>query len=79
MSDKTEYPKTMRAMRQYFDLCFEEYYLFNKNKLDKDIWKLWKAGMLFAFSKTAFKSAWEIIHQDTQYSDDFKAFLKIGK
>jgi hypothetical protein len=63
-------------MRQYFDLCFEEYFLYKKNKLDKSIWVLWKKGMVFAFSKTAFKLAWGIIEKDTQYTKDFTEFVK---
>jgi len=57
LANKGEYEKTMRAMRQYFDLCFEEYFLNKHNKLDTIIWKPWQSGMLFAFSKTAFGTA----------------------
>jgi hypothetical protein len=71
-----DYDKTMRAMRQYFDLCFEEYFLNKNKKLDAIIWESWKNGMLFAFSKTAFRTAWVIIEKDTQYSADFITFVK---
>ena len=56
-----EYEKTMRHMRAYLDLCFEEWYLKQQKMIDSKPWELWKGGMETAFSKPAFKQAWEII------------------
>lgn len=63
--------KTMRYMRVYFDLCFEEYDLNNKEMIDEEIWDTWKSGMKFAFSKPAFIQAWDIIKLDTEYDQGF--------
>lgn len=68
--------KTMRYMRAYFDLCFEEYTLHKKKFIDDDLWSIWKGGMAVAFSKSAFQQAWEVIHKDTKFGDDFEAFVQ---
>lgn len=68
--------KTMRYMRIYFDLCFEEYDLYNKKMIDDDIWATWKDGMKFAFSKPAFIQAWDIIKLDTEYSEGFNELVE---
>jgi len=68
--------KTMRYMRAYFDLCFEEYTLHDMKFIDKDLWKIWKGGMKVAFSKPAFQQAWKTIKQDTEFGEKFETFLK---
>lgn len=66
---------TMRYMRAYFDLCSEEYYLWNKRHIDKDTWREWELGIKFAFSKPAFQQSWRIIRLDTKYYAAFSAFV----
>jgi hypothetical protein len=66
--------KTMRYMRAYIDLCFEEYTLYKKGFIDKDLWSIWKRGMETAFSKPAFQQAWALIQKDTEYGDEFRKF-----
>lgn len=73
--DKEVYDKTMRYMRAYFDLCSEEYWLHVRGRIDKETWEEWQQGMLFAFSKTAFRNAWKIIDLDTIYYPDFTSFV----
>lgn len=68
--------KTMRYMRAYFDLCFEEYILHKKNFIDDDLWSIWKDGMEVAFSKSAFQQAWKIIQKDTKFGEGFEAFVQ---
>jgi len=68
--------KTMRYMRAYFDLCFEEYTLYKKKFIDDDLWSIWKGGMEVAFSKPAFQQAWEAIQKDTKFGEGFEAFVQ---
>ncbi len=66
--------KTMRYMRAYVDLCFEEYTLHKKGFIDEDLWSIWNGGMETAFSKPAFQQAWAVIQQDTEYGNEFYEF-----
>lgn len=68
--------KTMRYMRAYFDLCFEEFTLHEKNFIDNDLWSIWRGGMEVAFSKSAFKQAWAAIKTDTKFGSGFEAFVE---
>ena len=68
--------KTMRYMRAYFDLCFEEYILHRKKFIDDDRWSIWKGGMEVAFSKPAFQQAWSIIKKDTKFGENFEDFVQ---
>lgn len=72
-----EFSGVMRAMRLYFDLCYEEHCLYYKyKKIDEELWLDWKEGIEYALSKKAFKNAWAIIHQDTKHSDSFDKFVQ---
>ena len=74
ISPQQEHDKTMRYMRAYIDLCFEEYTLHEKGFIDDDLWSIWEGGMKTAFSKAAFKQAWIAIREDTEYGAEFKVF-----
>lgn len=67
--------KTLRYMRAYFDLCSEEYFLKRKSNIDNETWLEWKTGMEFAFSKSAFQQAWEILKLDTIYYGEFSKLV----
>ena len=73
---REDYRPTMRAMRTYFDLCFEEWYLRQRRFIDPRIWEVWSGGMASALSKPAFRQAWEIICRDTQYGASFEGFIR---
>ena len=67
--------KTLRYMRAYFDLCSEEFDLWRDGYIKDRIWKNWKEGIEFAFSKKAFRNAWEIISLDTKYYPEFSKWV----
>jgi hypothetical protein len=75
LASHPENTSTMRYMRAYFDLCFEEWYLNQRRLIDKEIWKVWKGGMEAALSKPAFKQAWGQIKQDTSFGKEFEEFI----
>lgn len=82
LSGRDDHDAIMRAMRRYFDLCFEEYDLFKKDFIAEDIWQLWKNGISTALGKPAFQQAWEIIKNDSQFGDGFEnliANMKVEK
>lgn len=71
-----DYEPTMRAMRSYFDLCFEEWDLHKKKLIDDSFWNTWKGGIKTAMSKPAFKQAWEITKNSSGFGSDFATFLE---
>ena len=75
--DEPIHTRTMRYMRLYFDLCFEEWLLNEKKLIDEVIWFVWKDGIATALSKSAFIQAWSKIKLDTRYGIDFENFVGI--
>lgn len=67
--------KTLRYMRAYFDLSSEEYYLSQAGRIDKKVWKEWKSGIEFTFSKKAFKDAWKIVNLDSKFYGQFVKWI----
>lgn len=76
LASSHERASTMRYMRAYFDLCFEEWYLNQRKLIDKDIWKTWRAGMSAALSKSAFRQAWDEVKKDTDFGREFVGFVE---
>ncbi|MDF1821049.1 MAG: hypothetical protein P1U64_05740 [Alcanivoracaceae bacterium] len=74
--DSSSRDKSLRYMRAYFDLCSEEYFLRRSDHIGRKTWQEWKAGMEFAFSKTAFQDAWDILSKDTIYYGEFSEFVE---
>jgi len=73
---KEERSKILRYMRAYFDLCSEEFDLWNAGYIDERIWNNWKEGIEFTFSKSSFKEAWSIIQLDSLYYPKFTSWIE---
>lgn len=73
---KQDCDRLMRKMRQYFDLCFEEWYLNSKGLLDSNFWSLWSGGITTALSKPAFVDAWKIVKTSTVFGNEFETFIE---
>lgn len=76
LANRSDYTQTMRHMRAYFDLCYEEWYLNTRKLIDENIWYVWKQGMATAFSKPAFRQAWAVIRKNSDYGDEFWKFVE---
>jgi len=75
LNGRDDYSKTMRYLRAYLDLCYEEWYLNDRALIDNDIWNIWKGGMETAFSKAAFRQAWDVIRADSDFGVEFSVFI----
>lgn len=74
---RPDYVKTMRYMRAYFDLCYEEWYLNKQGLIGSEFWCIWKGGIKTALSKPAFRQAWEVIKDSkTEYGNEFDEFIE---
>ena len=66
-------PNQIVYQRLYFDLCSEEYYLFTKRLLPKEVWGIWLDGMKMQMKQQNFQSAWRTFSVD--YDADFRDFV----
>lgn len=75
LTDRKDYDQVMRYMRAYFDMCYEQWLLNTRKLLDEKMWADWKSGMGSAFSKPAFRQAWRIIKEDSNFGIGFEGFV----
>ena len=69
--------KTMRYMRSYFDLSFEEWNLHERKLIDPDTWKVWEGGIRTALKKPAFQQGWmKIKNSGTDYGAEFECIIE---
>jgi len=45
LEDLNKQPLLKYKLNDYYNLCAEEYYWFNKNRIDEKVWDSWEAGM----------------------------------
>ena len=57
------------------DMSFEEYWLNQNGLIWKPIWTIWSGGMKTACSRPAFRQAWQIIGNDSDYGVEFHQFI----
>ena len=76
LAGRPDYAQTMRYMRAYFDLSYEEWDLNRMKLVDPRFWSGWKGGIKTAFSKPAFQQAWQIVRTDTRYGEEFETFVE---
>ncbi|MDD7528456.1 MAG: hypothetical protein PUK04_03180 [Bacteroidales bacterium] len=63
-------------MRAYYDLCSEEYFLYQQKYLSKKVWHEWQAGMVDAFRRPVFRQCWDRIDQQGDCYHDFGLFIR---
>lgn len=66
--------RTKRYLRLYFDLCSEEYHLWQDGVIPSKVWDLWIDGMRIAVNHTIYKKSW--ISLRDEYNEDFKSFFE---
>lgn len=60
-----------RWLRSYFDLCSEEFDMYDFKLINKKVFEFWKSGILFALSKSAFRQAYRLFRKDTIWNKNF--------
>lgn len=67
-------PKDRAAVIDYFNLCSEEYFLYEEGFVTKRVWRAWSAGMKQWYAKSAvIQRIWgeESVDTDAYYGFDF--------
>lgn len=66
--------RTKRFMRLYFDLCSEEYHLWQDGTVPDNVWQLWLEGMQIACNHQIYKNSWDAIKGE--YSREFWQYFE---
>ena len=66
--------RTKKYMRFYFDLCSEEYHLWQERFVKDSVWELWMEGMQIETDHEIFHKAWDAIKNE--YNPDFRNYFE---
>ena len=61
----------------YLNFCAEEYLWYKKNRIDENVWKSWKNGMLYFMNIPVINEF--VLNQKEQANSYYGLFSKIGK
>jgi hypothetical protein len=70
--------KHLPVLYRYFDLCNEQAFLFEEDRINDETWEQWKEGIDGNMGRFAFKTAWyeEI---EPNIDEDFQEFKDVLK
>lgn len=60
--------ETRELIYNYLDLCNEQIFLRKRNRISKETWLDWCAGMKSNLEKTAFKDVWSEVKMKSNFS-----------
>ena len=70
---------SLKYVQVYFDLCNEEYLLYQRGLIDDVVWKTWKEGMAFTI-RTAkgdlYLKCWKKLKEHDYYNEEFVVFFE---
>ena len=67
-------PETLKYMRLYYNLCSEEYHLYQKGLIPKNVWNIWVEGMQIACNNETSRNAWN--HLKGEYNREFWRYFQ---
>ncbi|GAA4230635.1 hypothetical protein GCM10022291_01240 [Postechiella marina] len=76
-----KYPFLRNKLNDYFNLCAEEFYWYNKGRIDEDLWKSWEVGMNSWYNnheiiREAWKEEYENFGHQSFYLKEGEQFFK---
>lgn len=66
-----------KPIRKYFDLCSEEFYLYQHKMIPSKVWGYWKEGMIITMRNQCFYETWKDLSIQKDYNKEFRNFMNI--
>ncbi len=63
------------SVLKYLNLCSEEYYLYHRKYLDKDIWTIWEDELKRTVASSLIRREWPALEHEFDSYPDFKDFI----
>jgi hypothetical protein len=65
----------LSVMREYFNLCSEEFWLMRNKRIDRRTWDVWVQGMREVARFPSFNGAWAQLRREYRFFRDFGEFM----
>jgi hypothetical protein len=66
---------TLCALR-YLNLCSEEFYLYKRKYVRRDVWKIWEGELLRTLRSPLFRREWKILHSEFISFPEFLRYVE---
>lgn len=66
----------LRAMRRYFNLCWEELHLRRAGKIDGRTWTIWEAGVRDTMRSPCVRACWSMLRDEYDYGGLGREFVQ---
>lgn len=68
--------KLTLAVLKYLNLCSEEYYLYKRGYLAKDVWRIWEEELMRTLKSPLFRREWEMLKGEFKSDPAFTRFVE---
>jgi hypothetical protein len=72
---ETERGSILNAVREYMNLCSEEFYLHGRKKIDDETWSIWEVGMKETVRLPWIQETWTSIRAEYSSYPEFREFI----
>jgi hypothetical protein len=73
---KREYESFLSTYREYFNLCWEEWWLYGQERIDPETWGVWKDCMRQTMAFPGAVHAWNELESEYKSDPNFFGFFK---
>jgi hypothetical protein len=63
------------SVLRYLNLCSEEYYLYKKGWLHKEIWEIWEGELIRTLQTPLFMREWQTLADEFESYREFKEYV----
>lgn len=74
LSKREDADAIMVTLRSYFDLCAQEYFMYEEGVIEESIWANWRRGLLSCMTLPVFRDAYGNLKVEMSYPE-FHAWL----
>ena len=63
-----------KCVLQYLNLCAEEFYMWKKGYLNRELWKIWESELIRTLQSPLLRREWQDKNEIEQLRDEFIAY-----
>lgn len=73
--DPEQRDRVLNTMRNYLNLCSEEYFLAKRGRIDPETWGIWQAGISETLNLPWCRETWDAVRDEYRYFQEFCDFV----
>lgn len=74
-ADPANTPELRVAVLRYLNLCSEEFHLYRRRYLDRNVWRIWEGELLRTLRTPLFRREWAALRGEFEAYPEFREYV----